>query len=254
MKVLITGNKSGIGKYIFENFGEEMIGWDRDIALADKEEIKKEGVDILIHCAFNSLKEVTFESLAEYIQDNVFLTKELVEIPHKKFIFFSSVDVYSKDKEVHIEDAVIDANSTEGLYGITKLISESIVKARSKNSLIMRSTAFLGLYSRKNSLKRIIEDEEPIVTLTSDSEFNYILYSDVLEFLQTAIEKDLQGIYNIASCENIKLSEVAEMFEKQVGFGEYTYLVGNIDNTKAVSIHPAFKKTSKQIIKEFTTL
>lgn len=254
MKVLVTGNKSGIGKYIFENFGEEMIGWDRDITPVNKEEIKKEEVDIIIHCAFNSSKEVTSESLAEYIQDNVLLTKELVEIPHKKFIFFSSVDVYPKDKEIHSEDIVIDANATEGLYGITKLISESIVKVRSQNYLITRNSAFLGPYSRKNSLRKIMEDDLSVVTLGADSEFNYILYSDVLEFLQAAIEKDLQGIYNIASSENIKLSEVAKMFEKQVEFGEYQYNVGRVDNAKAVSIQSVFKKTSKQIIKEFTTL
>ena len=68
------------------------------------------------------------------------------------------------------------------------------------------------------------------------------------------MEKDLQGIYNIASSENIQLSKVAEMFKKKVIFGEYRYNVGYIDNTKAASLFPAFKKTSKEIIKEFITL
>jgi len=252
MRILVTGNKSGLGKYLFENIGT--AGIDRNTTNDQKQAIQKEGVDVIIHCAFNSSNEVTSESLLSYIQDNVLFTKELAEIPHEKFIFVSSVDVYEKNAARHTEDEVLDVNTIEGIYGITKLISESVVREYAKEHLIVRSTAFLGPYSRKSSLRKIIEDEEPVVTLTPDSEFNYVLYEHVLEFIRIAIEKDVKGIYNIASSENIQLSEVAEMFKKNVTFGEYRYTVGHIDNTKAASLFPAFKKTSQEIIKEFITL
>ncbi|MBI2098117.1 MAG: NAD-dependent epimerase/dehydratase family protein [Candidatus Wildermuthbacteria bacterium] len=253
MKVLVTGNKSGLGKYLHENFPNAM-GWDRDTTEDEKEKIRKEGVDVLIHCASNPAREVTSESLFSYIQDNICLAKELAAIPHKKFIFISSVDVYPRNSEVHAEDDVIDVNAVEGIYAICKLASESIVREYSLNYLIMRCSAFLGPYARKNSLLKIKEDENPTVTLTPDSEFNYVLYQDVLKFLQVAMEKDLKGICNLAASKNITLSQAADMFGKKVTFGEFRYRVGNIDNAKVASLIPAFKKSSEEIIREFATL
>ena len=127
MKVLVTGNKSGLGKYLYENFPNAM-GWDRDTTEDEKEKIRKEGADVIIHCASNSSREVTSASLFLYIQDNICLAKELTAIPHKKFIFVSSVDVYPRDNEMHAEDDIIDVNAVEGIYAICKLISESIVR------------------------------------------------------------------------------------------------------------------------------
>src|SRR4030043_2310459 len=105
MKILVTGNKSGLGKYLFENLNG--IGWDKNTSAKTRQKIIKKGVDIIIHCAFNSSREVTDDSVFSYIEDNIFLTKELASIPHKKFIFFSSVDVYPKDKKVHSENETI---------------------------------------------------------------------------------------------------------------------------------------------------
>ena len=251
MKILVTGNKSGLGRYFFESF--HAVGLDKDTSNEEKEKMQEEGVDVIIHCAFNSSNDVTSDELSQYRRDNILLTEDLAEIPHQKFIFISSVDVYEKDEKKHIEDEIISVNRVERLYGFTKLIAESIVKEYGNSWLIMRCSAFLGKGSRKNSLKKIIEDEQPVVTLTPDSEFNYVLYKDVLEFVKTAMEKDLQGIYNIASSENIRLSKVAEMFHKSVTFGGYKYAVGNIDNQKAISVVPAFQRTPQEIIKEFET-
>lgn len=253
MRILITGNKNGLGRYLHENF-PGAVGWDRDITEKEKEEVKRQGVDVVVHCAFHSAPEVAFEMLFPYLQDNVFLANELASVPRKKFIFISSVDVYPRGGARHTEDEVIHVNDVHGIYGITKLMAESIVQAQCPNFLIMRCSAFLGPYMRKNSLKKIREDEKPAVTLTPDSECNYVLYEDVLKFVQAAVKKDIQGIYNIASSENIKFAEVADMFKKQVAFGEYKYVVGNIDNTKATRVHPAFQKTSKQVIQEYARI
>lgn len=249
MKMLITGNKSGLGKYLFENLGG--IGWDRNTSFKTREKIKKSKIDIIIHCAFNSSREITSESLFSYVEDNVFLTKELVSIPHKKFIFFSSVDVYPKNKKNHSEKEIINPNYVEGIYGITKLISESIIRNYCKNYLILRGSAFLGKYSRKNSLIRIIEDEKGVLTLAGDSEFNYVLYPDILDFLKIAIKKDLKGIYNLTSLEKITLSEIAKNQGKKIRFGNYLYTTGEADNTKIYAVCPALKKTSKQAINLF---
>lgn len=249
MVILTTGISSGLGKYIYENLGG--IGLTRYLSTEERERIKNRGADIIIHCAFNSRREINSDSLYHYLEDNVFLTKELVSFPHKKFIFLSSVDVYSKKAIIHSEDEIIDMDSISGIYGITKLMSESIVKNHCPNYLILRGAAFLGKYSRKNSLIKIIEDKECILTLSGNSIFNYVLHSDILDFIEFSIDYELKGIYNLASSETITLSEVADMLGKKVKFGTYFYDVAKIDNSKISSVFPAFKKTSKEVITQF---
>lgn len=249
MKILITGTPSGLGKYIYNDLGG--ISWTRNITDKAKKKLKAEGVDVIIHCAFNSSQTVDSNNLYDYLADNVLLTEELVNIPHNKFILSSSVDVYPKDKKHHKEDGVVDVNAVNGIYGITKLMSESLVKNKCRNFLILRCTSLLGRNSRKNSLIKILKDSNPTLTVTGDSVFNYVLHSDISDFIKLAIKQDVQGVYNVASSENITLSEIVDMFGKKVNFGKYKYNVGNIDNIKITSLFPAFKKSSMEAIKEF---
>ena len=249
MRILTSGVFSGLGKYIHENLGGTDL--TRDTSPEDMEEIENSGVDVIIHCAFNSRRGINSDSLYYYLEDNVLFTKKLVSIPHKKFIFLSSVDVYPNGVGTHPEDEIIDMDSISGIYRITKLMSESIVKTHCVNYLILRGTALLGKYSRKNSLIKIIEDDKCILTLSSDSRFNYVLHSDILDFIKFSIDHDLKGIYNLASSENVTLLEVANILGKKVKFGNYLYDVGNIDNSKISYVFPVFKKTSKEIITKF---
>lgn len=94
---LITGASSGLGKYLHKNLGGAPL--TRQASNKKKERIKKIGVNVIIHCAFNSDRNP--KSVEQYFQDNVSLTEELTKIPHKKFIFISSVDVYPKSLIKH---------------------------------------------------------------------------------------------------------------------------------------------------------
>lgn len=246
-RFLITGTLSGLGKYLHGNLGG--VGWNRQISEKEREYLKKNGAEIIIHCAFNS--EQNPKNVEQYFRDNVFLTEKLTNIPHKKFIFISSVDVYPKNLYRHREDELLDVNKTDSLYAKTKLLSEEIVKKNCSNFLILRCSALLGKDARRNSLIKIIEEKKPTLTLSGNSMFNYILHKDVLSFIKLALEKDLHGIYNLASSENISLLEVTELLKKKVNFGDYIYNVGNIDNRKAAVVSPVFKKTSQKIISEF---
>jgi|ERR1051325_1468071 nucleoside-diphosphate-sugar epimerase len=249
MKVLTTGTGSGLGRSIHEAFGG--FAWTRDLQHSDRERLKPQGVDVIIHCAFNSIRNVPMEALYGYVQDNVLLTRELVTIRHKKFIFISSVDVYPKDGGRYSEDQRIDISKLTSTYGWTKLMSEAIVCQHCPNYLILRCVSLLGPYMRKNSLLRILEDDPCTLTLTGDSEFNYVLHSDLVEFIRFSLENNLRGVYNVSSNGNISLMHVAAMLGKSVGFGNYNYMVGNIDNHKIASLFPAFRKTSQEVIKEF---
>lgn len=245
---LITGSSSGLGKYLYDNLGGFSL--NRQTTKGEREKIKKDGAEVIIHCAFNSDRDP--KNLDQYLKDNVLLTEELTHFPYKKFIFISSVDVYPKDSNKHSEDEIIDVGKVDGIYAVTKLMSEDLVKKNCSNFLILRCTALLGKDSRKNSLIKILKDNKPTLTLSGKSTFNYILHSDILNFIKLAIKKNLQGIYNVASSENITLSEANNLFKKQVNFGDYIYNVGNIDNRKIISIYPRLKKTSNEVIEFFS--
>lgn len=249
MRILTTGVVSGIGKYIHENLGG--TGITRSTSEEELEKIKRDGVDVIIHCAFNSEKEVTSDSLHKYFNDNVLFTHELVTIPHKKFIYFSTVDIYAKNSEVHREDELIHIDASKGMYAITKLISESIVKGKGRNFLILRPTTLLGKYARRNTLTKIIEEVTEPLFLSDNSQFNYVLHSDILAFVTFSIDSDTKGIFNVASTDNLLLAEVAKLLKKKVLFGKYLYDVGTISNDKITALFPTFKKTSKEILNQF---
>ena len=159
--------------------------------------------------------------------------------------------MYPKNSNRHTEDEVIDIHDIDNLYAKTKLLSEDIVKKNCPNFLILRCSALLGKNARRNSLIKIMKEKRPTLTLSGNSMFNYILHKDVLRFIKVALEKDLQGIYNLSSSENISLKGVADLLKKHVNFGNYIYNVGNIDNTKARNLFPIFKKTSMEIVLSF---
>ncbi len=249
MSILTTGVLSGMGRFIHEHLGGR--GITRETPAEDMEQLKQEGVDAIIHCAFNSKKEVDSEALFRYVQDNVLLTNELVSIPHNKFIFFSTVDLYCRNGAMKREDDIISLDTVHGLYAETKLISESIIKEKSSNYLILRPTTLVGEYSRKNTLLKMLGGEGHELFLSANSIFNYVLYSDVLDFIRLALHNDLTGIYNVASSENILLAEVDELTGRKASFGSHTYNVGNISNEKISSLCPVFNRTSRELIQQF---
>ena len=246
---LTTGTQSGLGRFIYEYFGG--LSFDRSNSLEDLETYSAKNLDTIFHCAFNRGNEIDRHSLGKFLTDNVILTQELVKIPHKKFIFISTVDIYPKTKSSVSEDCQIQVKLLNEPYQVTKYISENIVTQTCKNYLIVRLSALLGKYSKPNSLSKIRKNENAELTLTPNSNFNYVLHLDVARFLEIAIQKDLTGIYNIASSENITISEVAKHLDKKVNFGSFFYNVGNVNNAKAASVYPLIEKTSRQVISEY---
>jgi len=249
MRILTTGSSNGIGRYIHEQLGG--MGLDKDTPVLDKKKIENKGADVVIHCAFNPLKEVSGCLPYGYVEDNLFFTEKMASLTEGKFILFSSVDVYPKDGARHCEDEAIKIDKVSGVYGVVKLMAECIVKERCSNYLILRCASLLGKYTRNNNLLLAIKQKNPHLTLTLDSALNYVSYDDVLGFIKYAIDKDLKGIYNVASLKNITISKVSDMLRNKVYPGKYRYNVGKIDNKKVASVFSAFKKTSKEVINEY---
>jgi len=248
-KLIISGTASGLGKYLHCRFGG--LAWTRQLPEADRQRARENGVETIIHCAFNSRGSVTSETLHDYLADNLYLTQELAAVPHRKFIFISTVDVYPKIGHRFTEAEPIDVNAVSGIYALSKLMSESVVRSRGSEHLILRCSALLGPDIRRNSLIKILEDDPCILTLRADSRFNYILHEDLADFIEFAMQNGLGGTYNAASNETVTLAAVAAEFGKTIRFGSFRYDAGDIDNRKIAVVFPAFQKNSLAVIKQF---
>ncbi|MBI3551244.1 MAG: NAD-dependent epimerase/dehydratase family protein [Elusimicrobia bacterium] len=250
MKLLITGAGSGLGRHLHERLGGE--GLTRENASALFKTLPKTGVETIIHCAASSRRGITSDPLYSYLEDNLFLTQRLVSLPHKKFVYLSSVSVYPDTPGPHREGDSFPADAAGGgVYGMTKLMSEAIVAERACDPLILRPVFMLDRHSRPGNLVRILTDADPELDLSGRSTFNCVTHSDVETFIALALKKNLGGIYNAAANDSITLSEAAKLAGKNPSFGKGLYTVPVVDNRKIVAVCPLFDKSSKRSIEQF---
>lgn len=228
---LVTGINSGLGKYLHENISDS-LGLTRFNKQETLEEAKLKKGLIILHSAFNRERDI--EDYYKYLEDNISLTEELLTLPHVKFIYFSSVDIY-KDFTP---------------YSFTKMMAESVVYERAKDYLVLRLSALLGNTTRKNSLLKILEGNATL-TLSSESSFNYVLQSDILDLLKQETIDKKSGIYDFISSTSVTLGEVARYYNKDVSFGEFKYETKTGDNCGVSNLNPNGHRTSLETIEEF---
>lgn len=248
MKYLITGIQSGLGKYLHETLGGQ--GFTRKDQV--NEQLFETPFDVIIHCAFNSRANPNNNELYPYLEDNIFLTRNLMKIKCKKFIYISSIDIYDKtENKLHFEDEKMPINDNLSLYQIAKLSSENIVKYHQNNYLIIRPGLLFGKYMRSNNILRLLTENNPRLSLTEDSEFNCVTYEDLLEFILIVVKQDLVGTFNAVSNNVLALNELAKIIKKPARFGTYHYKTGNISNEKIKNFCKYFNKSSLETIKYF---
>jgi len=222
MKILITGTNRGLGKFLHKQFpNADTLTRDNHI-----NEFKDKKYDLIIHCAA-SVTHLTWQDEIPYsfYYDNVFLTKKLVGIPHKKFVYISSIDQQKISP-----------------YGITKKISESIVKENANDYQIIRPTGLLGKEMKKNTFQKILHNET--IALTSNSIMNYVLYDDVLDVINS---KD-SGIIILSANGSVTMKEVADIFNNDIKFGDIYFDI-NADSYDSILKNSSIDNINKYMDK-----
>lgn len=241
MNILITGGDSGLGKYLAINLPNS-ISLTRSNRHQLISKLKQTGVDLIIHCAFGSqggYEQNEIVDFFKYIDDNILLTKELTEIPHKKIVYISSLVVYDS-KPVN--------------YKYTKKYSEAIIKTLGTNSLILRCPSMLGKYMKSNNLLKLIKDPNYKLSLTENSSFNYILHSDILNFILLCYNNNINGIIPFVSSKNITLKEITEILNiKNANFGNYEFITPLLSNKDLLYYDKNLNKTSEEVFNQFLT-
>lgn len=252
--ILVSGTNSGLGRYLFESFvnlGVNTLAWNREVLSRPAE-----AMDAIIHCAGPTKHEVLNSNLYEYYESHVELTRKLLSLPHKLFVYISSIDVYPTQPLRTLtgttEDSTFRVDFPSSMYGIFKLLAEKFVEKHSSTFLILRCSALLGPYARPNSLIKIATHRSCKLSLSGSSELNYVDCQSVLHFIQAALERDnVRGVYNLVSHQNYSLEAAAKDLNREVEFGNFTYLTGSINNSKAAAILPEFSKTSQEVALNF---
>ena len=148
-KVLITGTDGSLGGFLVNKY-ENPICINRNNPITKN--LIKNGVDTIIHCAFNSnLDELDNLTKTSY-DDNIKLTYLLTKIPHNEFIYISSVQI---------------PPTFLSPYAIQKQISEYIVQDFSDNYCILRVSSFLPQPKNMNTFYKISKGKD--VSLTKNS-------------------------------------------------------------------------------------
>lgn len=241
MKVLVSGASSGLGKFLAAHFTAD--AFDRAAGTAPQN-----AYDLIVHCAFNTGRAIPSDAFPAYVNDTIGLTERLLAIPHGKFVFVSTVDVYPPHEDSCHEDTTFDTDKIESMYGRMKLVCESLVADRSPDALILRPTAMLGPFIRRNSLLRLLFEDNPALSLSASSVFNYILHTDIAAFTEQALTAKTSGIVNLAAAGNVTLQQVCDRFSRRAQFGSFAYRVNTIDNARACTLHDGFKRESLENI------
>ncbi|HUP58045.1 MAG TPA: NAD(P)-dependent oxidoreductase [Bdellovibrionota bacterium] len=239
-ETLITGTASGLGKYLLSH-EPGGVGLTRADAGSLLESLAARGVGTIIHCAFDRAPRASDE--------NVALTERLLSLPHDRFVFLSSCDVYSRWPAD--ESSPIDIDRVRTPTARAKALCEERVLRRARRPLILRATSLLGPFSKPSNLSRLLQDEKPQLTLTADSSWNIVLHEDVRQFLEKALRSGLTGTFNLAVSSLIRVDELASKLGKSPQYGEFKYEVGEVSNKKAAAVHDSLGMGSWENIQRF---
>ena len=205
-KILITGTDSGLGKFLHQQIDSSVVINRRNV-----KKIKlNEDYKIIIHCAFNQKKFLTDrDSYYDYLFDNLLFTEKLLSLNYNLFIYISSIEVYKKN------------NFDLSIY--FKKFAESLVNKKAKRFKILRCSMILGPTMRENHITKIFNNKNSTLSLSKNSEFNYILMEDILSYVQTLKKNEKNELIDFVSSKNIKLEKVVKLFSKKVNYGKFVY-------------------------------
>ena len=246
-KLLVTGAASGLGAAVHRALG----GTPMTRATPWAEIAAGAPYDAIVHCAFGAQKLVTPANAYAYLDDNVLLTERLARLPHGKFVFVSSIDIYPLPRRGAAEDDDYDLARLSGPYPFAKLFSDALVRARCPDHLILRPASLLGPVMRPSTALRVLTERAPRVFLHADSRFNFVLHEDIAAFVARAIAEDIRGVFNMASAGAVRLGDIAARLGLSVTFGEHVYDAGEVSNAKIAAIAPAFRRTSAETLNRF---
>lgn len=169
--------------------------------------------DIFINADGNSSRFWALQNIYEDFEvSTVSVYKSLFDFKFGKYIYISSVDVYTNPEylEGTSEDGVIDAKNLN-VYGLHKYLSEQIIRNVLDDYIILRSSMVVGKNLKKGPFFDIINGKP--LFLTRDSRLQIITTLAISEIIDMLVyEKVKNEVFNIGGEGTVDFVDIDEYF------------------------------------------
>jgi len=247
-KIIVTGSAGQVGHFLVKKLNEQKtdflgidiknptIKFNHKFAKVDlrnlkdirnnKEQLRK--FDVLIHLAGLIDDETNIIKYGiQSLDYNIKTTLNLLEfLPRLKQICFASTYmVYG----IPISNPVKEIHPTEpfNVYAASKLINEKFLQVYSqKQNIDLTILRFMSIYGVESPIerlaipsfiKKIVNDEKPIIFGTGKPKRNQIYIDDAIEAILTSIRKRKPGIFNIGGEDSTSLLEYIDLINNELG-------------------------------------
>ena len=223
MKVLVTGHRGFIGRYVFADWrhelGYQVHGLDHPDDVGDfniSGNIKKGDYDLVVHLAAWADIRESMEKPAEYYENNVRKAKRLFDWCGE-----------TGTRLLYASSSAVDGNYWENPYAMSKWVNEQMAPP---NSVGMRFTTVYGPESRDNMMYGMLkEGTAPYVT---NHKRDWIHVKDVCTAIRSLAPSTVCGPVPIGYGESIPVRKLAEAFgQGHLPVKEYT--PGEVDDNVA---------------------
>ena len=244
IKYWITGSGSGLGKYLLQNLDSSQA-FDPRTSLAQVNSDHIEEIT-LINCGFKRILHGQKVSYGDF-HSNILLQHQLSQLPFKRVILCSSVDVYPSDDVINIETRQITNSNVKSIYSYQKLLNENFFLTANSNTTVIRLPMIFGNGCQDNSVTKIISGSQ--LTLSHDSVINVIDYYSIMLFIGGIEKNSLSGIFNLVASQNSRLDSLASHLKRDIKYGSYRYITPKVSNQKVVDLFPELDRTTVEVIK-----
>ena len=203
MKVLVTGHRGFIGRYVFadwrDQLGYKVHGIDHPDDVGDfniSGNMKKGDYDLVVHLAAWADIRESMEKPAEYYENNVRKAKRLFDWRGE-----------TGTRLLYASSSAVDGNYWETTYAMSKWVNEQMAPP---NSVGMRFTTVYGPESRDNMMYGMLkEGTAPYVT---NHKRDWIHVRDVCSAIRSLAPSTVCGPVPIGYGESIPVRKLAEAF------------------------------------------
>ena len=217
MKVLVTGHRGFIGRYVFADWRKELGYEVHGIDFPDDVENFKGGdYGLVIHlAAYADLRE-SVEQPEKYYENNVVKTKPLFDWCRE-----------TNTRLLYASSGAVIENYWDNPYAMSKWINEQMAPP---NSVGMRFTTVYGPDVRPNMMYGLLRDKK--ATYVTNHKRDWIHVKDVCNAIRFLAPSSLTGPVQIGYGESVPVKKLAEKF----GQGDLPvkdYTPGEVDDNVA---------------------
>lgn len=227
MKYIITGSSGQLAKAFIEYFKKENIDFfapsEQDLNITDKNKILKiiqeYKPNVIINCAAYNNVELAQTDNSTAIMINKTAVQYLSEISNAhniKLVHFGTDYVFDgKKNDFYTEE---DTTNPLNEYGKSKLCGESEA-LKYKNNLVLRLSWVIGngkqnfLYKLSNWLQKTSK-----LNISCDEISIPCFTFDIVKYTMLAINKNLNGLYNLTSSGKCSRFELAKEYIKLMNY------------------------------------